>query len=112
MSAQYHLSWSLEEFQTYLLLYCSNADIDQSARELAYIKQHLEKNAFRAIKEVFNNDTDHQSLTRLQQYIEHHNLNEVDLKKTLAKSKTLFEIDGTFDPMEQHAYNVLKRFFT
>ena len=108
MNATNHLEWNLQEFQTYLLLYCAGIDLEQSAEELHFIKDHVEKSDFRAIQKTFNNDTDYQSLTRLQQYVEKHKLNKKQLKDSFKKAKELFKIDGKFDQMEKHLLNVLK----
>lgn len=108
MSASHHKNWKASEFQTYLLLYCANADINQSAEELRFIKERVDKSDFRAIQTVFNNDTDYQSLTRLQEYVKEHDLSDKDLNAHFKEVKTLFKIDGDYDQMEKHLMNVLK----
>ncbi len=108
MSASKHMNWNTSEFQTYLLLYCANADINQSAEELHFIKERVEKSEFREIQKVFNNDTDYQSLTRLQEYAKEHKLSDKDLDKHFKEVKALFKIDGHYDQMEKHLLNVLK----
>ncbi|GAL01911.1 hypothetical protein JCM19314_1584 [Nonlabens ulvanivorans] len=103
-----HLNWNKNEFQTYLLLYCASADLSQGAEELHFIKEHVEKSDFRTIHKVFNNDTDYQSLKRVQEYVKHHNLSSKELTDTFKEVKILFKIDGEYDSMEKHLLNMLK----
>lgn len=103
-----HLNWSKNEFQTYLLLYCANADISQTAEELHYIKDRIAKSDFKAIHKIFNNDTDYQSLTRIEQYVKEHNYSSEDLQPTMKEVKELFKIDGDYSQMEKHLFNMLK----
>lgn len=103
-----HLDWSKNEFQTYLLLYCANADLTQSADELHFIKERIDKSDFKAIHKIFNNDTDYQSITRIEQYVKAHNYSTEDLEPTFIELKKLFKIDGNYDQMEKHLFNMLK----
>lgn len=103
-----HLNWSKNEFQTYLLLYCANADISQSAEELHFIKARIDKSDFKVIHKTFNNDTDYQSITRIENYIKEHNYSHDDLKPMFEEMKALFKIDGNYDQMEKHLFNMLK----
>ncbi|MGJ8684012.1 MAG: hypothetical protein ACSHWW_05275 [Nonlabens sp.] len=103
-----HIDWSKNEFQTYLLLYCANADLTQSAEELDFIKDRVNKSDFKLISKVFNNDTDYQSLTRIEEYVKAHNYSHDDLKPVFQEIKKLFKIDGDFDQMEKHLLRMLK----
>lgn len=107
-----HLNWSKNEFQTYLLLYCANADISQTAEEMHYIKDRIAKSDFKAIHKIFNNDTDYQSLTRIEQYVKEHNYSSKDLQPTMKEVKELFKIDGDYSQMEKHLFNILKSILT
>lgn len=108
MSASNHKFWKESEFQTYLLLYCANVDLNQSAEELYFIKERVEKPEFKEIQQVFNSDTDYQSLTRLQDYVKGNKLSKDDLTRHFNEVKSLFKIDGDYDQMEKHLLNVLK----
>lgn len=103
-----HINWSKNEFLTYLLLFCANADINQSAQELYYIKDNINKSDYQAINLVFNNDTDYQCITRIQEYVKHHDYTNDQLNGLFSEIKTLFNIDGDYDVMEQHLLNVLQ----
>lgn len=103
-----HLNWSKNEFQTYLLLYCASADISQTAEELHYIKDHIAKSDFKTIHNVFNNDTDNQSLTRIEQYVKEYNYSSEDIQSTMKEVKELFKIDGDYSLMEKHLFNIIK----
>ncbi|WP_167342172.1 hypothetical protein [Nonlabens sp. SY33080] len=106
-----HLSWTMEQFRVYLILYCSKIDISQSCEELKWMQTHFDKERYEEMLLIFRRDADYKSIVRIEEYIKHNNLSKPQVEKILHDVKDFFTADGSYDIMEQHLMNVLKSIF-
>jgi len=99
-------NWTKEELKIYILIYCSNADFNESQLEIDYIKSKLQNSNFEKMHAEFEQDNDYQSIQKIMASIKAH---RCEHDKTLLKEiMELFLSDGKYDILEQNLYRGLK----
>lgn len=95
-------TWTKEEFQAYLLLYCASADFKFNDEEKQIIKSKLCDEKFQNICKEFNSDNDFESLQKIIQTKERLNFSEIENETLFNEIKELFFIDGDYSELERN----------
>ena len=101
-----NIIWSEQEFEAYLLLFCSNADLEESEEERELILDKVGEDTYKRMHREFEKDNDYQRIQKIQSHIEH---NEVSKDQVNALCKNLYSSDGDFNYMEKNIHRALKR---
>ncbi len=107
----YKTNWTKEEFKAYLLIYCANADFDESKEEKTFIKSHTTIENFDDIQREFDGDSDFTSIQKIQWSLNNHGYTESEIDVLLQDIKDLFVSDHQYTLLERNIYTVLKRLF-
>jgi len=104
-------NWTKEELNTYLLIYCANADFTESKDEISIIKSKIPTSVFEKVHHEFNKDNDYQSIQKIQSSLETLGFTN-DLKnRLLFEIKELFLSDDNYDILEKNLMRGLNRIF-
>lgn len=61
--------WTRTELKIYILLLCSNADMNEGQEEISLIKSKVDKDTFEKIYREFSNDTKEQRLGKIRENV-------------------------------------------
>ncbi|MAO08762.1 MAG: hypothetical protein CL596_08635 [Alteromonas sp.] len=100
--------WNKEELKIYLLIYCAQANFNETPQEIDYIKAKAQHTDFEKIHAEFEKDNDYQSLEKIEAAIEAHGLSSTEIDHLFDDIKTLFLKDGDYDILEQNLYRGLQ----
>jgi len=99
--------WTKAELQVYILMLCANADSNVTQEELELIKSKTNKNTFNKISQEFSEDSEEESLEKIQDNLV---LHEYSHKELMALRKEMFEVffsDKKFNQMENTLDKIL-----
>ncbi|SDS13877.1 hypothetical protein [Gramella sp. MAR_2010_147] len=99
--------WTKAELQIYILMLCANADSNVTNEELDLIKAKTDKNTFENIYKEFSEDSEEESLEKIQDNLV---LHEYSHKELVTIRKEMFEVffsDKKFSQMENMLDKIL-----
>ncbi|GAA4898160.1 hypothetical protein GCM10023311_23730 [Flaviramulus aquimarinus] len=102
-------TWTKDELLAYILIYVSNADLNQSRTETQYILNRVDKNVYKRVTDQFEKDSDYQSIQNIIEAVKTHDYYRNDLADLFADIKLMAFADGEYDVMEQMVYMQLKK---
>lgn len=106
---EFNTNWSQEELKAYILLYCSNADFEESKPEMNYIKSKLTDLNIDAIHAEYEEDNDYQSIQKIRSTLNRLEYNKDRIDALEKDIKELFLVDGEYDTLEKNLFIGLKR---
>lgn len=106
MSNNFDTNWDKKEFKAYVLLYCSQADFEESNTERGLIVDKVGKANYNHIYEELDKDNDY---TRIQKIMAAASRLNYDQESLLKDMKEVFFADGDFDAVEKGVFLMLKR---
>lgn len=95
-------NWRKDEFTTYVLLFCANANFQESTEEMEIIKNKITSNDYNHIHHESKQDNDYQVIQKIQS-----TLIRLDYSNE-EKIKKLFLADGKYDILESNLERNLK----
>lgn len=101
-------NWTRQEFKTYLLLYCAQADFEESEDEIDAIKEQIGEKTFKSIHKELDHDNDYQSIQKIQYNLKKFNYSSEEKDKLIEDIKNLFFVDGEFNILEKNLLLNLK----
>ena len=104
-------TWTNEELNTYVLIYCANADFTESKDEMDFIKSKLPSNVFEKIHKEFNNDNDYQSIQKIQSSFNRLSYTDEEKNHLLFEIKKIFLSDDKYGQLEKNLLKGLNRIF-
>lgn len=104
-----NVDWTKEEFKTYLLIYCANADFSETKTEIDYIKHHNHNGHFGKMHVEFENDSDFERIEKIKNAYEQHKYENID--SLLTDVKGLFAADAKLDILEENLLRMLQHIF-
>lgn len=111
MKSEANSNWSKDEFYTYLLIYCMNADFKESVSELEMIITKVGYELFHKMDVEFERDSDYESIQKIKNSLTELNLDKAEIDELFEDIKKLFLSDGKFETLERNLLVGLKRFF-
>lgn len=106
MSNNFETNWDKNEFTAYVLLYCSQADFEETNSERGLIVEKVGKESYNHIHEELEKDNDY---TRIQKIMAGAKRLNYDHEKLVGEMKEVFFADGDFDAVEKGVFLMLKR---
>jgi len=104
-------NWNRDYLKGYLLLYCANADLNLTEQEMGFIRSKVRNLDLDNVKEEFENDSDYESLEKIQSAYRELGYSVEDRDNLLSEIKDLFNHDGEFDQVENYIQHSLERLF-
>jgi len=101
--------WNIDDFKTYILLYCANADCAETQEEKEMILKQVKKNDITTLHSEFDKDTDYE---RIQKIIAGAKQFDYDKNSVIQDITNVFEADGRYDTMEKNLLMGLKHLIT
>lgn len=101
-------NWSKEELKAYILLYCANANFNETKEEDELIKSRVGKQRFDKIHKEFDKDNDYQRITKIQDALSYHKYSKEQINLLLKDIEEVFFADGEFDILEKNLLLGLK----
>lgn len=99
--------WSKTELQIYVLLLCANADSIETEEELNLIKSKTNLKTFLKMYKEFSNDSEDESLEKIQQNVHLHYFSEMELMEFRKEVNSIFFTDKKFTMMERNLDRIL-----
>ena len=106
MSDNFETNWDKKEFKAYVLLYCSQADFEESNSERGLIVEKVGKDNYNHIHEEIEKDNDYTRIQKIMAAAKRLDYNHDSLVKDM---KEVFFADGEFDAVEKGVFLMLKR---
>ncbi len=106
MSDNFDTTWNKKEFKAYVLLYCSQADFEESNAERGMIVDKVGKDNYNHIYQELDQDNDYTRIQKIMAASKRLNYNHETL---IADMKEVFFADGDFDAVEKGIFLMLKR---
>lgn len=103
------LSWSKNQFFSFLLLHAAHADLEYSEEEKNIILRHISQETLVKIEAYYNSLTDGQVLQIILQYQSHFLNKSADIEMMLQNLRILFQADGEWSKLERTLYEFLRR---
>lgn len=94
--------WTKEEFHTYILLLCANADSEESEDELNLIKSKVSTDTFENIYEEFKGDSEEERLEKVDDNIHLHDYTNIEMAQLRREMYEIFFSDCDFKMMERN----------
>ena len=105
------ISWTKDEFLSYLLIYAAQANQIETKEEKEFIESRFDAKMLKNIYKEINNDNDYTRIQKIMVYTYQNNYLSQDLDFLLKEIKELLICDGRFDVTEQALYYYLKKIF-
>jgi hypothetical protein len=102
---------SREEFMAYVMSYAARLDINHSAEERAFIKNHTVLTNYESIHEEIKKDSDMEALEKIESYAEHHEFTLLDRDLILVEVRKMFEFNDENSAMEEGILAMLRKIF-
>ena len=106
--SNFNTNWSKKELSAYILMYCSNANFQETSEEFEIVRSKVDAVSLKLIRKEFNEDNDYQSIQKIQSTIERLGYNWSQLDDLISEIKVLFLADGTFDAIEKSMFIALR----
>ncbi len=103
------INWSVNEFQAYILLYCSKSNFFGKEQELAIIKEFVNDKQLFNLKREFNKDSQYIRIGKIIKAAELLELSSAERNQLLEKVKSLFLVDGHYDIFEKKLMKELNK---
>ncbi|CAM1354247.1 conserved hypothetical protein [Tenacibaculum halocynthiae] len=104
------MSWTKEEFRTYVLLFVAHCNYIETKEESEYIISTINEDLYNKIHTEIVMDADEEvKLLKVREYLEDNSYSENDKKLLLEDIKKVIFADGTVDVLEKKAYAFLKK---
>lgn len=100
-------SWNKAELEIYIMLLCANADAVETKHELELIRSRSDKSTFDKIYKEFLQDSEEEGLDKIDDCIQHHEFDEMELADFRRDIYELFMTDGVMDRQETNIDRIL-----
>lgn len=104
-------NWTKKELQTYLFIYCMNADYKETESELEVVKSKIDDATFTKMHSEFENDNDYMSIQKIQASFNELGYSHEEIDNLFNEIRLLFLSDGTYDILERNLMLGLKKLF-
>jgi hypothetical protein len=94
--------WTKEEFHTYILLICANADSDETEEEIDLIKRKVSTETFERIHEEFTADSEDERIEKVDDNIHLHDYTNIEMAQLRREMYEIFFADCDFKMMERN----------
>lgn len=106
------MSWTKDEFKTYVLIYAMNANYMESKDQVEEIKEKIGDNdLYKKMHREFDRDNDYQSLNKMEEAFHALDYSKNDLDRLFKEINDLFMLDGEFESTELEVLLALKHIF-
>ncbi len=105
------LNWNRKELETYLLIYCANADFVESEDEVEFIKLKVAEDVCKKMRKIFKKDNDYQSIQKIQKALDELSFSETEKQELLKEVQDLFIADDSFTINEHNLLRGLQHIF-
>ena len=99
--------WTKPELHIYILLLCANADSNETEVEIEMIKSKVDPETFDKIYTEFKSDSEDVQFEKIDDNIQCHDYNNMELAKFRQEVHKIFFSDGKFMMMEQNLNRIL-----
>ena len=106
--SDFNTNWSKKELSAYILMYCANANFEETSEEFEIVRSKVDSDSLKLIRKEFNDDNDYQSIQKIQSTVERLNYNWSQIDDLISEIKALFLADGTFDAIEKSMFTGLR----
>ncbi len=96
-----------KELQIYILLLCANADSVETEEELNMIKSKVDAKTFERIYKDFGNATEDERLERIDDNIQLHDFENIELAELRREMYEIFFADCDFKMMERNLNRIM-----
>ncbi len=101
--------WTRAELKTYVLLFCANANYEESREEIALIRSKVGNRRFERIHWTFDHDNDFERIQKIRANIKALGYSKKEIDQLFREILEVFFVDGEYDVLEQNVYKGLKQ---
>lgn len=109
MSTENLTNWNKQELQTYLLIFCMNANYTETSEEILLIKRKSGYDTFAKMHKEFEKDNDYQSIQKIKKTMRRLGYDDNQKEQVFSEIREVFSADGEFDILERNLKMGLKR---
>ena len=99
--------WTKTELKIYILLLCADADAQITEDEIEIIKSKVDSETFENIRKEFNGDAEEERFEKIDDNIQRHDFNNMELAKFRKEIQEIFFSDGKFKMLEKNLNRIL-----
>ncbi|WP_428742124.1 hypothetical protein [Tenacibaculum sp.] len=103
------VDWSKEELQTYLFIFCINANYKETKEEIEAISLKTNQETYKKMHDEFVKDNDYASIQKINESLKNLNYSKEEINKLFKEIKELFLSDGKYEILERNLMTGLKR---
>lgn len=100
-------NWTKEDLIIYTLIYCANADLNETQLEVEHIKSKIKNSDYDALHAEYKIDSDYQSFDKICIAIKE--LKIEDPKEIINEILATFNSDGKYSTLEQVLFKGLNK---
>jgi hypothetical protein len=104
-----NISWTKDEFKTYVLLYAAQSNYIETESESNYILSKVDEALFNRIHTEIVHDNDYQTMEKIKNYLSENKYSTEDKESLLKDIKNVFFADGSVDILERNVFIFLKK---
>lgn len=108
---EFMTNWTKEELNLYILIYCANADFNETRGETDFLKLKSNESIFTRIHEEFDKDNDYQSIQKIRATLDKFGYTKDEKELLLSEMKELFFLDGSFSTLEKNLFIGINHIF-
>lgn len=106
------MSWTKDEFKTYVLIYAMNANYIESRDQVEEIREKVSDGTlYKKMHREFEKDNDYQALNKMEEAFNALEYSKDDLDSLFKEINELFMLDGHFESTELEVLLALKHIF-
>ncbi|MFD2823361.1 hypothetical protein ACFS5M_06745 [Lacinutrix iliipiscaria] len=99
--------WTKKELKIYILILCASADSTVCDKEIDLIKSKTDSETFEKMFQQFSNDTEEESLEKIDDAIQLHEYSEMELAEFRKEIHEIFLTDQKLDRKESNLDRIL-----
>ncbi len=102
-------TWTYVDLKTFLLLYCANADLEETPAELRLISRDVSPERFEELTEFFESNSDYDNLQAILSLKSRYFAETADVERLVSEMEALFRVDGDYSYIEKVILAAVRR---
>jgi len=102
-------TWTYEDLKTFLLLYCANADLDETPDELRMLSRDVSPERLEELTDFFDGNSDYDNLQAIVSLKPKYFADPPAVERLVADMEALFRVDGDYSYIEKVILGAVRR---
>ena len=102
-------TWTFEDLKTFVLLYCANADLEETPEELRMISRDVSPERFEELTDFFVSNSDYDNLQAIVSLKSKYFPDPAGVERLVREMEALFRVDGDYSYLEKIILTAVRR---